>query len=404
MGMKGWKLAVWILIAWNGLGAEAIEKRYATDADCVACHTEISKKWETSRHAHSHFTKNDLYDRTLDHMAGEEVLKTREELVVECAKCHNPRIEKRKVEDVDKLSLLLDIDTKTMNRMIDNATMRNGINCIVCHNVDEIHLKKGDPSVRGFDAVKFGPQGTMFGPFDGAKSPYHLTRKRDFFVKDPAKLCFVCHYNDQNSHGIEIYSTGREYEEAKAPDGEKPQCIECHMSGKKSGVASNYKGEGGMVRRMVRDHLFASIDNSDIYKKYIETDAELKEGKLRVTVRNLSPHKLPTGYGLRRLELQVRFYGEKDRKLGETVKLFTAVWKNGRGEETIPHLAVKRAKDTRIPPYGEVTESFELPEGTKLVNYRLVYRQIGKKMADKLGVKDPFFTREYVLKNGVIEP
>jgi len=402
--MDGKKLILWMMVAAGCMGAESIDKRYATNANCEACHTDISHKWETSRHAHSHFTKNDLYNRTIDYILKQDVLKTKEELLVECAKCHNPRIEKRKVEDAEKLGLLLDIDTETMDKMINNATMQNGINCIVCHNVDEIHLKKGDPNVRGFDAVKFGPQGTMFGPFSGAKSPYHLTQKRDFFVKDPARLCFVCHYSDRNSHGVEVYSTGVEYEAAKAPDGKKPQCIECHMSGKKAGVASNYKGKGGMVERMVRDHLFASIDNSDIHKKYLETDARIENGKLVVTVRNKTPHKVPTGYGLRRVEIQARFYGEGDRKLGEAKKVFTADWKNGEGEDTVPHLAVKKTKDTRIPAYGEVTESFTIPQGTRLVNYRLIYKQVGNEMAKKLGVTDPFFTKEYVLKNGVIEP
>jgi hypothetical protein len=195
-------------------------------------------------------------------MLKNDLLKTKEEIVVECAKCHNPRIEKRKVNDTDKLGLLLDIDTETMEKMINNATMQNGINCIVCHNVDEIHLKKGDPNVRGFDAVTFGPQGTMFGPFEGANSPYHLTQKRDFFVDDPSRLCFVCHYSDSNPHGVEIYGTGKEYEAAQAPDGKKPQCIECHMSGKKSGVASNYRGKGGMVERMGSGIIFLPVSTT----------------------------------------------------------------------------------------------------------------------------------------------
>ncbi len=251
--------------------------------------------------------------------------------------------------------------------------------------------------------MQFGPQGTMYGPFAGARSPYHRTEKREFFVKDPAKLCFVCHYSDRNEHGVLVYSTGIEYEQAKAPDGKKPQCIECHMSGKKAGVASNYQGRGGMVKRMVRDHLFASIDNSEIYRKYIEANATVDDGVLRVTVKNGTPHKVPTGYGLRRLEIQVRFFGTGERKLGTVTKEFTAEWRDGSGKETIPHLAVEKANDDRIPPYGTVDASFVIPKGTTLINYRLIYRQLGEKMARKLGVTDPFFTKEYVLKNGVIE-
>lgn len=394
----------WIFVlAAVSLGAGTIDQRYATNANCQACHMQISKQWETSRHAHSHFTKNDLYDKSIRYLLAHNILKTREELVVECAKCHNPRIEKRKINNADKLGLLLEIDTETMDKMINSATMRNGINCIVCHNVEEIHLQKENPKIRGFDAVKFGPQGIMFGPFDGAKSPYHLTRKQNFFVEDPNRLCFVCHYSDRNAHGVEIYATGREYEAASS-NGGKLHCIECHMSGKKEGVASNYRGKGGMVERRVRDHLFASIDNSTMYKKYLDADARIADGKVEITLTNRAPHKVPTGYGLRRLELQLLFVGEKDRKTGEAHKVFSAVWTDKNGEPTIPHLAAKKVEDQRIPAYGKLTESFPIPSGTRLINYKLIYRQIGKELAKKLGVSDPFFTRAMVLKNGVIEP
>jgi hypothetical protein len=176
------------------------------------------------------------------------------------------------------------------------------------------------------------------------------------------------------------------------------------MSGKKAGVASNYSGKGGMVERRVRDHLFASIDNSAMYKKYLDVGARISDGNVEITLENRSPHRVPTGYGLRRLELRLIFVGKGDKRMGEARKVFSAVWKDEKGEPTIPHLAVEKAEDHRIPSYGKLTWSFPIPPGTRLVNYKLIYRQIGEEMAKKLGVTDPFFTREYVLKNGVIEP
>jgi hypothetical protein len=384
------------------LASEAIKEKYATNANCKACHTDLSVKWETSRHAHSHFTKNDLYNRTLEYMVKNDILKTKEEIVVECAKCHNPRIEKHKVGKSDKLNLLLDIDKSSMDKVLNNPTMRNGINCIVCHNVDRIHWKK-DGRRRGFDAVEFGPQGTMFGPFAGAKSPYHRTEKRDFFVKDPNRLCLACHYSDTNRHGLEIYSTGKEYESVKK-NAKAQQCISCHMSGKKAGVASNFSGKGGRVKRMVRDHLFASIDNSDIHRKYLDIFAESRNGKLWIRLKNRSPHRIPTGYGLRELELKVDFFAKGEKKIKTVNRFFKAVWGDRDKKPTVPHLAVTLLRDGRIAPGQEVMESFGIPDGTRLVNYRLIYRQIDVEMAKKLGVTDHFFTKEFVLKNGVVEP
>jgi len=397
--MRKGVLLVGICVTSLGAGAEAIKEKYATNANCQACHTAISKKWETSRHAHSHFSKNDLYNRTLEYMVKSDILKTKEEIVVECAKCHNPRIEKRKVAKSDKLNLLLDIDKKAVDDMLNNPTMRNGINCIVCHNVDRIHWDP-DGGQRGFDAVEFGPQGTMYGPFEGAKSPYHKTEKRDFFVKDPNHLCLACHYSDTNRNGVEVYSTGKEYESASS----KEQCISCHMSGKKAGVASNFSGKGGQVKRMVRDHLFASIDNSDIHKKYLEVRAAIREGGLEIRLKNSSPHRVPTGYGLREMELRVEFFAAGEKKIKTENRFFRAVWADGKGKPTIPHLAAKMLSDSRIAPRTEVAERFKIPKGTRLINYRLIYRQLEKGMAEKLGVTDRFFTKEFVLKNGVIEP
>jgi hypothetical protein len=104
------------------------------------------------------------------------------------------------------------------------------------------------------------------------------------------------------------------------------------------------------------------------------------------------------------LELRVGFFAEGDRKLAESRRVLAAEWKDDKGRKTIPHLAAEKAGDTRIAPYSEVTERFGIPEGTRLINYRLIYKQLDEESAKRLGVKDPFFTKKYVLKNGVIEP
>jgi len=390
-----------ILALLGGTGsAESIDKRYATNKNCQACHRAISHQWESSRHAHSHFTKNQLYDRTLEYLASRDLLRTKEELVVECSKCHNPRIGKRRIGKTDKLKLLLDLGKEEVEKVLNTETMQNGINCIVCHNVKEVHWD-ANGSKRGYDAVTFGPQGVMYGPFKGAKSPYHKTEYNPIFTEDPNKLCFACHYSDVNAHGVKVYATGEEYHTV---EGERLRCIDCHMSTKKEGVASNYAEQGGSAQqRQVRDHLFASVDNSKMYKKYLKLSSTVEGTTVHIRIQNDTPHKVPTGYGLRVLELLVRFIGSNEKVLGEKKRGFEAHWLDEKGKPTIPHLAHSILKDNRIPAGESVEITEAIPSGTRFINYRLMYRQISEKMAQKLGIDDPFFTQAFLLHNGLIE-
>ncbi|WP_456431737.1 multiheme c-type cytochrome [Nitratifractor sp.] len=375
-----------------------IDAKFATNKKCEACHLDQSRKWETSRHAHSHYTKNDLYNKTLEYIVRRDPSKIKEQVIVECAKCHNPRIDKRTFHDVDKLEVLLNIDAQKVHHTLNNANMRNGVNCIVCHNVKAIHLDKNG-SKRGFEAVEFGEQGVMYGPFKDSFSTYHKTVYQPILVEDPNRLCFVCHYSDHNDHGVMVYETGREYDGTKSDI----RCIECHMSAQKDGFASNYDGKGGRVKRRVRDHLFASIDNSEMYRKYIHTEGAIRGNDLVVTIRNDAPHRIPTGYGLRQIDLDVSFFGNNGKLLSKANKRFGVRWLDAQGKPTIPHLAVKKGEDTRIGPKQTVTVRFPIPKGTKRINYKLLYRQVNPDLAKAMGVKDPFFTHEYILENGLLD-
>ena len=55
-----------VLTAIMVLQAEEINEKWETNENCNACHMDISKRWETSRHANSHFSKNDLFKKSLE--------------------------------------------------------------------------------------------------------------------------------------------------------------------------------------------------------------------------------------------------------------------------------------------------------------------------------------------------
>ncbi len=373
---------------------EELDKRWRSNKNCEACHQAISKKWETSRHANSHFSKNDLFKKSLEYIIRKNPTLILDEVKVECAQCHNPRLAKTDVSNEEKVALLFeDADTKKkFHKMLENTTMKNGINCLVCHNIDQIHLDKQKGS-GGMKSVVFGPQGTMFGPFADAHSPYHKTEQRSHFVGDDPTLCFVCHYSQKNSNGLHVYATGIEYDRF-ATDNEG--CKECHMSKRYKGVASNYSPSGGKPKeRMVREHRFASVDNSNILNDYVSLKSHTEGDLFVIEVKNDAPHKIPTGYGLREIILTVIFMDKNDKVLKKIRYTMSTKWADEEGKETIPHLAKKVLKDTRMNGKSTNAYKFRIPQGAVYAKYSLSYRLVPDGLAKELGITDPFFLKEY---------
>jgi len=185
-----WIIVVIIMISsLYGETTKEINKKWSSNKNCEACHTKISKYWETSRHSNSHFSKNDLYKKSVEYILLKSPKLIMDEVKIDCAKCHNPRITQKYVTKEDKMLFALGIteQQKKYTEALNAEHMKNGINCIVCHNIDEIHLDKSVGS-QGLNSVKFGPQGTMYGPFDDANSPYHKTASNfPIYGKQPRK-------------------------------------------------------------------------------------------------------------------------------------------------------------------------------------------------------------------------
>jgi len=383
-----------LLLLVGNLWGSSLDKKWTSNKNCEACHQDISKHWETSRHSNSHFSKNDLYKKSLEYMVLKQPKSSLDELKIKCAKCHNPRISKTTIKEDEKILLALEMKgtQKEFHDVLNNEQMKNGINCVVCHNIDKIHLDKSIGS-QGLEGVIFGVQGTMFGPFNDAKSPYHKTEYREHFVDNSPTLCFTCHYSHSNDQGLEVYSTGKEYDSIYTAQG----CKSCHMSKKKEGVASNYSKAGEKPKvRMVRDHRFASVDNSTILQDNINIKGYKEEQNLIIELNNNSPHSIPTGYGLREIIIKVQFYTQKNKKIKPLqTETLTALWHDEKGKLTLPFMATTKAKDTRVLAESSKIYSFPLPKDAKSVKYALSYRFINQKMAKIIGVTDSFFLKEY---------
>ena len=392
-------LLLLMLVSVSLFSGEVLKKKWESSENCYPCHKDIVKTWRTSRHAHSHFGKNDLFKKSLLYMTKKNPTMILDEMKMKCAQCHNPRIVKPTLDGDDKISLLMGHKStkKAYKNMLGSKNMKDGINCLVCHNVDTIHLDKTKGS-QGMNSIAFGPQGTMFGPFsDTAETPYHKSIHKEHFDLDKPDLCFACHFSGSNDHGLEVYATGREYEQTIKSKGYPTKgCKKCHMSRRKKGVASNYAKAGESPReRMVRAHRFASVDNSDILEKYLHVADYIDGGKLYLKLRNESPHKIPSGYGLREIILRVNFLRADQTEIDRQAKVLSARWGDNEGKTTIPHLATSILQDTRLPGWSSRAYAFPIPPKARYASYEILYRLISQKMAKELGVSNPFFNKDY---------
>jgi hypothetical protein len=283
---------------------------------------------------------------------------------------------------------------------MESRFIKDGVNCIVCHNIKEIHLSK-DPGKRGKDTIVWGPNDTMVGPFKDAKSPYHKTAYVPFFKEDPNKLCFVCHYNERSAYGTLIGSTGPEYEKS----GSKKTCVACHMGPEVKGHAAQVRIANSTAgkERSLRHHLFAGARNGDVVADAIDMDYKQVGRKVTITLQNLVPHKLPTGFGGRVMRLEALYYDAGGKELGRKGYDMSVTYLDAKGQETVPYLAKRVKADTRLQPGEKRAFVFKAPKGTRYVQIRLDYYLIDPKWAEKLRIEDSEATKAYKIASSRIE-
>ena len=365
-----------------GLMAETISPKYMVAKNCAGCHKWVVDGWKTSWHSRSHYSKDPLYKASLEYMA-KRLHKPLESIEVKCAQCHNPRIEKKSMSDEEIYEAGFGYKSKRLQKAISEPYVKDGINCIICHNIDRIK-ESPNPEDRGYRSIIWGPNDTMVGPFADARSPYHKTKQGEHFLH-PNKICFICHYNRKNRYGRKIYTTGEEYEKS----GSDRSCVDCHMSQKREGRIANIVFDGYVPKiREIRSHLFMGARNGDILQKALDIDVAPKGKRLYVELINKTPHNVPTGYGSRVVVVEVEF----DNKVVSKKEL-KAVFKDKKGRITIPHLGVKKVFDNRLEPNGKRSFEFSIPNGAKEAKIHIYYRLIDEELAKKLLIHDKVFLR-----------
>ncbi|WP_345989486.1 multiheme c-type cytochrome [Sulfurimonas sp. HSL1-2] len=375
--------------------APELNSQYHDSSKCKACHATIVNEWAGSYHAKSHYKHDEYLRQSMEYYA-RKTRKPINAVKVECAACHNPRVAVTKTDINYQIDVLMGLDEGSeVNAAVSDSTLSEGVNCLVCHNVDSIkHDLPADK--RGVHRIQWNPVGIMSGPIEDAKSPYHKTQYRDFFGKDPKQLCFVCHANDRSAENFVFANTQQEYKDTQK------QCADCHMSPKKEGFASNLPiDDGKPKKRMVREHGFVGAHTNWLWQDALGIEAKKSGDSFIVTLTNENPHNIPTGFGARELILDVIY--RSGSKVIETKSIsMTQHYTDKRGKPTIPHLATSATEDMSVPARGTKTFKVPMVEGTGQVTFELHYRLVNDEIRSLLELKQPQWSEKKFINRTTI--
>ena len=372
-----------------------VEDRFQNSQSCKACHLRIVKEWEESWHSKSHYEKDEYFQKSIDYVS-RKTRKSLNSVKVECATCHNPRISVTSTGQDYEIAAVMGLDKgSSVNKAVNNDAISEGINCVVCHNIDKIH-DEYDESKRGINRVEWTESGVMTGPYKDAHSPYHKTVHHDFMDKNPNQLCFVCHANDRSKSGLVFTNMQSEYKnDAKT-------CVECHMGPKKEDVASTYKMNGKTKLREVRHHGFAGAHVSSMWRDALGLHLAEDKKNLLITITNPQPHNIPSGFGSRELIVEV-FYKKGVTIVDEKSISLTTHYTRKKNKATIAHLATAQSRDMSIPAEGKKVLSVAKMNGASSVEVKLYYRLVNDEVRALLDLKGENWAQKHPIAEATLK-
>ena len=383
-------VGILFVLSMMGVHASDIDPKYASSDNCKSCHATIVKEWESSLHAKSHFTKNELIEKTIEYMSLKTTLM-KDQIVLNCSECHNPRVSKSSLSLEELYSQAYGQDSGETSAMLNSKYAKDGVNCITCHNIDKIHETSSD-EFRGKNIVDWTQSGVMTGPIGAVDSPYHKSEKREFFKQKPDQLCNVCHKSGESYYGVSTCGTAHEVSQSKTDK----SCIECHMGQTQERFIVD--NDLAKEKRESRSHLFAGVRNSDIVKEAIKMSATKSANTLKLTLENITAHKVPTGYADRLMYVSVDFLNASDAVLATKRYDLKATFGDKDGEETISQLAQQVLSDTRLKVNEKRVVDFAIAKGATKAKVTLQYKLISSKWAKELGIKDEKYLKTYTIE------
>ena len=366
-----------------------LSTKYQGSEDCEACHYYIVRKWRHSWHAKSHYAHDEYYRASVNYVS-RKTRRSRDAVKIECATCHNPRITVTKTDFAYNLDKIMGLQTpivKRVDKAVNDTKIREGINCVVCHNIDKIHNDLNS-SFRGINRVTWLPQGIMSGPFNDAVSPYHKTVYKKFMNSNPNELCFVCHANDHNVAGKIFINMQKQYGDSKQT------CVECHMGPKKEFYAASLPIDHGKPKpRMIREHTFMGAHVASMWKHALKLSLRANSNYLSITLKNNLPHNIPSGFGAREIRIEIIYQNGKKVVSRHFISL-TKHYISKLNRPTIPHLGVKASEDMSVPANGSKTMTIALNQKATSVRVNVYYILVNAQVRKLLHLKEPIWSQK----------
>lgn len=268
--------------------------------NCRKCHLDVMAEWEHSAHAES--WSNPVFQAAVKRLGKKSE---------ECARCHAP----------DSVPLVG--AGNLPHARPDDRDL--GVNCVTCH----------------LDGKKY------FGP--------HRSKGHGGIVIEEAYskalFCSSCHGHAEVNKAHDAYTSF-----LKSPAAaEGKSCQDCHMEKVvRKMVKSKKKLRRNVQRaRECRTHIFAGARTRGKAEGSAELSAQIAKGKLKVQVKPITGHDLPSSHG-REVRLTVQFLDAE----GKTLKRRIRSWDPARGKVLSPGVSNE--------------QSFDLPDGTASTSVTLV--------------------------------
>lgn len=388
-------LSVVFLLMTCSFGAASINHKLADPKNCSGCHAEQYNDWKTTWHSKAHEKNNPLFSSVVDYV---KLIshKTKADVLTHCAKCHNPKLQIKSVSDSYMYAKAFGVET-SHSKKIDSALVakhtQTGISCFICHNIDKLD-DKNSTKEGGLDVVHWTKGDLIVGPFTKNNRPgFHQMEQREHFLTGN-KLCLTCHQGSGNYNDLDGYQTGEEI--ATQPN--SPRCVECHMSStKKSVIAPTITRQGELpVVRNIRSHIFAGARNSKVLENTVSLLIQPKIDNIEFYIKNLTPHRAPTGFSGRSLVVEFTFYDKNKKVIGKQSVDFRAIYEDKYGNEALSYVAKNLKKDTRLKPNELRVIKLERPKNASMVTVNIWYYLLAPSLQKIIDVEPGLFTKKYL--------
>lgn len=352
---------------------------------CKQCHETIYEQWQGSMHAKSTALEDPIHGGFYRFVIGnpaEENVRTKKGAYPVCLHCHSPSAAQDGKTDLDS-----------------KVSYSEGVNCMACHLLKKYNgldqpdgsLKYGvatydvsAKAIQGSSGKNYTTNPTAANQADPNFHPFPLEGNS---MMRTSNACMGCHDRRNNSKGVPLCVTGKEYEKSST----FVACQTCHMP-KTNGVTDHSLAGG---------HGTGKMRSSLILDASLEANAD--SAKATATLTNPLPHAFPTGAPFRNFYLKVTAYDQQENVVWRNFEnhpmkedpksLFVVVLGDTDGKPTGPPTATQILKDARLQPNETRIIEYDIPvAGVTRVRVEALYNLVlppHVNMLTKIAKEDP---------------